>query len=104
MKNLLSMTALLAAVVLAQPCAGQTDPPKRPHTVVVTDYPDIHAAVAAAREQGVGRIYAPAGVYVLDKTLDLSGLSWSPLRDTAGEKCVPHFGPVIFEGAGERPS
>jgi len=100
------LTALLLAplgvLFHALPGFGQTDSAKRPHTIVVTDYPDIHAAVKAARDLGVGRIYAPAGVYVLDKTLDLSGLGWSPLRETAGEKFVAHFGPVTFEGAGER--
>jgi len=102
MQYVLVAALLLALLFALVPCAGQTETPRRPHTIVVTDYPDIHAAVAAARELGVGRIYVPAGVYVLDKALDLSGLSWSPLRDTAGEKLVPHFGPVIFEGAGER--
>ena len=75
----------------------------KPAMIVASDYPDLHAAVAAARTLGVGRVYVPAGVYYLDKTLDLSGLSWSPIRPgEPGGEVIPKFDPVIFEGAGAR--
>ncbi len=75
----------------------------RPAMVVVTDYPDIYTAVEAARTLGIGRIYIPAGVYNLDRTLDLTGLSWSPIRpETSGEEVIPRFNPIIVEGAGSR--
>lgn len=101
LKKVLGMF-ILATLFLCQTGIGKVENDKKPHTIVVSDYPDIYAAVAAAKAKGVGRIYVPAGVYVLDKTLDLSGLSWSPLRDVAGEKSVARNATVIFEGAGKQ--
>ena len=96
---------LAAIILLPGTCrifAGNTTT-KKTDIIVATDYPDLHAAVAAARSLGVGRIYVPAGVYVLEKTLDLTGLSWSPIRsEQPGGEVIPKFNPIIFEGAGSR--
>ncbi len=100
-KKILAAIIIMAAVFA---CRGTLQGAERPHTIVVTDYPDIHAAVAAARKLGVGRIYVPAGVYYLDRTLDLTGLSYNPIRktETGEDTFVAKSDPVIFEGAGQR--
>ena len=66
------LAALIVMAAVFAPFQAALQAAEKPHTIVVTDYPDIHAAVAAARKLGVGRIYVPAGIYYLDKTLDLS--------------------------------
>ena len=76
---------------------------ERPNRVVVTDYPDIYAAIEAAKRLRVHDIYIPSGVYLLDKTLNFSALSWAPvtIKDGAkGTMTVPRNATMVVKGAG----
>lgn len=94
--------ALAASAAFGAPDAAQRTAEK-PTVIVATDYEDIHAAVAAAKELDVYRIYVPSGIYVLDKTLDLTRFTWSPIyrdKPDGGREMIPRNRTVVFEGAG----
>lgn len=81
--------------------ANGAAPAQKPDRIVATDYPDLHAAVEAAKTLGVYHVYVPSGIHTLDKTLDLANLTWDPARDKDGKMTAARNQTMIFEGAGQ---
>ena len=97
--------AVLALSLMVGGRAGFTEEPPavpKPEKIVATDYPNLHEAIEAAKRLDVYHIYIPSGIYYIDKTLDLSGLSWSPVPEKPeyGNGAIARNKTVIFEGAG----
>lgn len=72
--------------------------------IIATDYDNLHEAVQAAREKGIYHVYMPSGVYILEKTLNLTSFNkkdyTSKMNKQKGEKRIWYHTPIILEGAG----
>lgn len=75
----------------------------RPAMIVATDYDSLYEAVEAARRLEAYRVYIPPGIYDIEKTLNLTMLSWSPVyrqKEGGEKKMIPRNTSMILEGAG----
>jgi len=92
---------LAAGNVFCEDAEAET-PEKKPDKIIATDYGSIQEAIDAAKRLEVYHVYIPSGIYYIDKTLDLTGLSWAPVieKTDSGEVMIPRNKTMIFEGAG----
>ncbi len=100
-----SLMVVTLALTFPGGCASTKEQPGRakPHIIIATDYGSIQEAIDAARELEVYHIYVPSGVYYIDKTLNFTGLTWSPIRrkrPDGSEEMIPRNNTLTFEGAG----
>lgn len=72
--ELFASLVIVASFLFGSAAVAQVQNGKKPDTIIATEYPDLNAAVDAAKRLQVGRLFMPAGVYKIKKTLNLSGL------------------------------
>jgi len=100
-KRVAWLSALVIGAVLSVAQVGVSSEAtgrEKPPIIVATDYPSINAAIEAARNMRVPRVYIPAGIYEVTKSLNLTGAYAAGTTDNPRK--VVRMPAFVLEGAG----